>query len=200
MSEKRDLRKVLRESATPDLVRDVLRGGAEWILALLSCGDTVELTGYGALVNEFHRNVPPSEAWSGLAVLSNWAPTPFTLDGQTYASVESFYHSLKYPEGSEKRAAIGNLDGPMAQHKAGHRRGKTLQFRGSEIAVDSPEHAAVIAEAVVAKVKQHEAVRDALLGTGNDLLTFPDGTKGRNALGQATPLALMIERARLPGR
>ena len=199
MSEKRDLRKLLRESATPDLVRDILRGEAASILALLSSGESVELTGYGALVNEFHRNVPASEAWSGLAVLSNWAPTPFTLDGQSYASVESFYHSLKYPEGSEMRSAVGSLDGPMAQHKAGHKRSKTLQFRGIEIAVDSPEHAAVIAEAIVAKVKGHEAVRDALRNTGDALLTFPDGTKGRNALG-ATPLALMIERARLPGK
>ena len=34
-----------------------------------------------------------------LGILSNFAPTPFTLDGETYASVEGFWQMLKYPEG-----------------------------------------------------------------------------------------------------
>lgn len=34
-----------------------------------------------------------------LGLLSNFAPTPFTLDGETYASVEGFWQMLKYPEG-----------------------------------------------------------------------------------------------------
>ena len=52
--------------------------------------------------------VLPQEAGSGevilskrteLGILSNFAPTPFTLDGETYASVEGFWQMLKYPEG-----------------------------------------------------------------------------------------------------
>ena len=34
-----------------------------------------------------------------LGILSNFAPTPFTLDGERYASVEGFWQMLKYPEG-----------------------------------------------------------------------------------------------------
>ena len=34
-----------------------------------------------------------------LGILSNFAPTPFTLDGAEYASVEGFWQMLKYPEG-----------------------------------------------------------------------------------------------------
>ena len=34
-----------------------------------------------------------------LGILSNFAPTPFELDGETYASVEGFWQMLKYPEG-----------------------------------------------------------------------------------------------------
>ncbi len=34
-----------------------------------------------------------------LGILSNFAPTPFALDGETYASVEGFWQMLKYPEG-----------------------------------------------------------------------------------------------------
>ncbi|MBP7828375.1 MAG: NADAR family protein [Kiritimatiellae bacterium] len=36
-----------------------------------------------------------------LGLLSNFAPTPFTLDGETYASVEGFWQMLKYPEGPD---------------------------------------------------------------------------------------------------
>lgn len=36
-----------------------------------------------------------------LGLLSNFAPTPFTLDGGTYASVEGFWQMLKYPEGPD---------------------------------------------------------------------------------------------------
>lgn len=36
-----------------------------------------------------------------LGILSNFAPTPFTLDGESYASVEGFWQMLKYPEGPE---------------------------------------------------------------------------------------------------
>ena len=34
-----------------------------------------------------------------LGVLSNFAATPFTMDGKTYASVEGFWQMMKYPEG-----------------------------------------------------------------------------------------------------
>ena len=34
-----------------------------------------------------------------LGILSNFAPTPFSLDGEKYASVEGFWQMLKYPEG-----------------------------------------------------------------------------------------------------
>ena len=36
---------------------------------------------------------------TALGVLSNFAPTPFVMDGERYASVEGFWQMLKYPEG-----------------------------------------------------------------------------------------------------
>jgi predicted NAD-dependent protein-ADP-ribosyltransferase YbiA (DUF1768 family) len=52
----------------------------------------------------------PSEAGPGevilskrneLGILSNLAPTPFELDGQTYASIEALWQMLKLPEDSK---------------------------------------------------------------------------------------------------
>ncbi len=34
-----------------------------------------------------------------LGILSNFAPTPFTYEGETYASIEGFWQMTKYPEG-----------------------------------------------------------------------------------------------------
>src|SRR4029077_18554955 len=34
-----------------------------------------------------------------LGILSNFAPTPFTLRGKRYASVEGFWQMMLYPEG-----------------------------------------------------------------------------------------------------
>src|SRR6202167_3522046 len=36
-----------------------------------------------------------------LGILSNFAPTPFTLDGKRYASVEGFWQMMLYPENSD---------------------------------------------------------------------------------------------------
>lgn len=36
-----------------------------------------------------------------LGILSNFAATPFTFEGQTYASVEGFWQMMKYPEGRD---------------------------------------------------------------------------------------------------
>src|ERR1019366_5140152 len=36
-----------------------------------------------------------------LGILSNFAPTPFTLYGKRYASVEGFWQMLLYPEGAD---------------------------------------------------------------------------------------------------
>lgn len=196
MSERRRLQKLLRES-TPLLVLRTIRGEVDWSGALFRPERTVEITGYGALVDEYHRSVATADAWSGVTLLASWAPTPFTLDSLRYSSVESFYHSLKYAEGSEERGRVATLPGPEAQHAASHRRGKTFQFRGAEYDVGSPEHVSFIAEAVVAKIDQHANVRAALLATEDAELTFPDGIAHRNVLGAGATLALMIERLRL---
>ena len=54
--------------------------------------------------------IPPQSAKPGevilskrneLGILSNFAETPFTLDGVTYQSIEGFWQMMKYPENSK---------------------------------------------------------------------------------------------------
>ena len=42
--------------------------------------------------------------WTGFYLLCNAAPTPFTLNGEEFQAVDSFYEALKLPEGSSERA------------------------------------------------------------------------------------------------
>jgi hypothetical protein len=49
-----------------------------------------------------------------IRLISNPAHTPFTLDGQAYASVEAFWQGLKFPDG-ERRRQIARLHGHDAR-------------------------------------------------------------------------------------
>src|SRR5256885_2183885 len=99
MSQRHEMRGRLR-ARTPELVARTLRGDLNWGDALFTPGRKLEITGLGAAVMEHYRRVPSVEAWVGLPLLANWAPTPFEIDRLHCASVESFYHSLKFPESS----------------------------------------------------------------------------------------------------
>lgn len=190
----RDLRKLLREP-TPDLVRATLEEKIEWGDFLADDHPEIEISGLGQLVAEWRGTASP--IWTGRALLSNWAPTPIVIDGESFASVESFYHALKYDEGSSEREAVAMLDGPGAQHYALRHRGRTFLWRGREIEVGSTEHAALVSEAIVAKVRRHPNVAAALRETRRARIVFPYGVALKNALAKATPPALMIERAKL---
>ncbi len=48
-----------------------------------------------------------------LGILSNFAPTPFTLDGKRYASMEGFWQSTKFPEDkNDPRAKFKGINWP----------------------------------------------------------------------------------------
>jgi phosphoserine phosphatase/predicted NAD-dependent protein-ADP-ribosyltransferase YbiA (DUF1768 family) len=123
-----------------------------------------------------------------LGLLSNFAATPFELDGQQYASVEGLWQSLLYPEGPDDprwqagrwphtRAEVAALTAFEAKKAGGeaHRllaplgikwvsyRGQRLDYKGA----DADEHYRVIRRAMQAKLLQNRAVRELLLATGN---------------------------------
>jgi phosphoserine phosphatase/predicted NAD-dependent protein-ADP-ribosyltransferase YbiA (DUF1768 family) len=129
-----------------------------------------------------------------LGILSNFAATPFELDGVRYAGVEGFWQMMKYPEGpADPRAKLGSWPHTRAQvaqmvafkaKRAGKLAGKILKPRGIRFVTyrgkrldykgaDAPAHLALIRRAMEAKVAQNPRVRRVLLSTGT-LTLKPD--------------------------
>jgi predicted NAD-dependent protein-ADP-ribosyltransferase YbiA (DUF1768 family) len=97
-------------------------------------------------------------------LMSNFAHTPFTLDGRKYASVEGFYVSLKFLE-PEERAAVAQLHGREAR-AAG--RSSTLvhtSYEGDEFELGSEAHHALVKRAIRAKLAQHPEIAEAFVAT-----------------------------------
>ena len=109
-------------------------------------------------------NVLFSDADDAVRLISNLAHTPFVLDGLTYASVEGFWQSLKYP--ASERADISMLHGKPAK-KAGNRGYETYVFyEDQKIRVGSPAHWRLMRSACESKFAQHDPARQSLLATG----------------------------------
>ncbi len=131
-----------------------------------------------------------------LGLLSNFAPTPFTFHGRSYASLEGFWQMMKYPEGrDDPRAAFPGLAwaytrGQVAQltgfeaKKAGDLAEENMKkmgigwvsFEGRRFdyrPTEPGEHFRLIVGAMREKVRQNPEVRRVLLRTG-DLILKPD--------------------------
>lgn len=90
--------------------------------------------------------------------LSNFAHTPFELDGVQYASVEAFYQSLKF-EDPYKRAEIALLWGNYAKAAAKKAEpAKHTTYMGTTISLGSDEHYALLERAIRAKLEQNPVI------------------------------------------
>ncbi|TMJ03522.1 MAG: NADAR family protein [Alphaproteobacteria bacterium] len=112
----------------------------------------------------------PINVWSGsrdpqIALIANFAATPFELDGARYASVESFWQSLRFPPA--ERAHIAAFDGARAkQESEAMPYGSHIVYGDVEIPVGSHGHWQLMKRACRAKFTQNAGARAALLGTG----------------------------------
>ena len=141
-----------------------------------------------------------------LGILSNFAATPFELDGVKYASLEGLWQSMKYPEGPDDprathpdvtwehtRAEVAQMTGREA-YGAGKKAKANMQamgidwltYRGKRMRYkvagpdDADAHYAIVYRASLAKVRQNPEVFDLLLRTG-DLELRPDHEQGKDA-------------------
>jgi predicted NAD-dependent protein-ADP-ribosyltransferase YbiA (DUF1768 family) len=116
-------------------------------------------------------NVTSRSKDPAVRLLSNFAPTPFELDGQPYASVESFWQGLKFAKASERRR-IAALTGPEAR-RAGDAQpyGPTVSYGGEDVPVGTHAHWALMERACRAKFAQNAEAQEALLATGGRPLT-----------------------------
>jgi ribA/ribD-fused uncharacterized protein len=158
-----------------------------------------------------HR--PQRDGSVGPGCLSQWWPSPFTVDGVVYATAEHWMMA-------GKARLFGDTEAERKAVAAGHPRtaksvGRTV--RGFDEQVWERERFALVTEGSVHKFRQHPELRDYLLGTGNRVLVEaspldrvwgiglaaddpragdPAAWRGLNLLG----FALMEARARLAGQ
>ena len=131
-----------------------------------------------------------------LGLLSNFAATPFEFHGKRYASLEGFWQTMKYPEGTnDPRATFPGLQWAYTRDQVAQlssfeaKRAGTLaeqnmktmgitwvSFEGNrfEYKPKQPgEHYRLIVEATKEKLRQNPEVKKVLLATGN-LILMPD--------------------------
>jgi predicted NAD-dependent protein-ADP-ribosyltransferase YbiA (DUF1768 family) len=116
-------------------------------------------------------NVTSANPDESIRLIGNFAATPFVLDGRTYASVESFWQSLKFEDKFERRT-IAEAEGPRARGLGDAKGyGESVVYEGRTIAVGTRDHWDLMRRACTAKFEQNENARDALLATGERPLT-----------------------------
>jgi ribA/ribD-fused uncharacterized protein len=112
-------------------------------------------------INVISTSSDPAAQW-----ISNFAPSPFELDGRSFASVESFWQGLKFTDQRDRRR-IAELPGPQARKEGdavGY--GATIAYDGEEVVVGTYAHWELMKRACWAKFTQHAEAQAALLSTG----------------------------------
>ena len=130
-------------------------------------------------------------------LISNFAATPFTLDGRDYGSVEAFWQSLKFPD-DERRREIAPLHGPKPKDLAFHAPASdVIAYEGQTIRVGTWDHWQLMERACSAKFEQHAGARDALLATGQRPIVHEMKRDSRTIPGAIMAQIWMRCRARL---
>ncbi len=137
-----------------------------------------------------------------LGILSNFAATPFSLQGKRYASVEGFWQMMLYPESPrDPRAAfpgvvwkhtreeVGQMTafaakdaGTLGEENMKKMKIDWVSFEGRHFpywSMQKGDHYRLIVEAMHAKLAQNPKVRETLLSTGN-LILRPDHYQEQN--------------------
>lgn len=185
--------------STPEIIRAQEIGIDDGAGVLWSSDpvETLELSALGVIAWEGRDDFPSGgrDDWGGFNLLCNAAPTPFVLGSERFYSIDSFYETLKLPEGTPERAECAMAPMIVAKRLAHRSVAGEFMYQGDAISVGSPNHSGLLAAAVCAKIEQNRAVQIALLETGTARLIFPlTFSKHPGPLARVTPLTLMIER------
>ncbi|MFJ2650654.1 NADAR family protein [Streptomyces sp. NPDC087420] len=114
----------------------------------------------------FWGHTPKADGTLGAGCLSQWWPSPFTVDGVEYATAEHWMMAAKarlFEDTEAEREAVAAAHPALAK-KAGR------LVRGFDQAVWERERFGVVVEGGVHKFGQDPALREFLLGTGGRVL------------------------------
>jgi predicted NAD-dependent protein-ADP-ribosyltransferase YbiA (DUF1768 family) len=101
-----------------------------------------------------------------LKLVSNFAHTPFVLNGLDYASIEGFWQGLKFPDEADRRR-LAAMHGSAAKDAGFHApAAEAVLYNDERIRIGTWDHWQLMQRACTAKFSQHEAAREALLSTG----------------------------------
>lgn len=118
-----------------------------------------------------------------LRLVSNFAHTPFRLDGQGYESIEGFWQGLKFPDEADRRR-LASFHGPAARDAGYHApSADTLVYGGETVRVGTYDHWQLMEKACRAKFSHHTGAREALLSTGRRPLVHEVEPDSRNIPG-----------------
>lgn len=136
----------------------------------------------------------------GGRVLSNFARTPFVLDGVRYESTEVFWQCLKIAD-VEARAMMAEVTDPLAAKRIGNQflnGSQIFTYGGQLYRIGSREHHTLLERAIRAKVAQNDSVRRALLESGNATIRHLLMNKyGQFRVGNSPQLPAMVFEAML---
>jgi predicted NAD-dependent protein-ADP-ribosyltransferase YbiA (DUF1768 family) len=97
--------------------------------------------------------------------ISNFAPTPFKLDGRVYASVEGFWQGLKFPREADRRRIAALYAGQAKRAGEAAVPAETFEYGGERFYPGTHAHWKLMERACWAKFSQNEDARSALLAT-----------------------------------
>ncbi len=134
---------------------------------VLQNDQTFRLTSLGPRADACREpiNVSSRATDPAIRLISNFAHTPFELDGEPYASVEGFWQGLKFQTESTRRA-IAQLHGDEARRAGfGAPAAEAFEYRGHAVRVGTADHRDLMFRACWEKFRQHGAAREALMAT-----------------------------------
>ncbi|MFE7765096.1 NADAR family protein [Streptomyces sp. NPDC057438] len=133
-----------------------------------SWGTLTEAVRAGAKVRYLHfwGHRPQADGRIGASCLSQWWPSPFTVDGVEYATAEHWMMASKarlFGDAEAERRAVAAA-GPAQAKKIGR------LVRGFDEALWERERFAIVAEGSFHKFAAHSDLRAFLIGTGRRVL------------------------------
>lgn len=103
-------------------------------------------------------NVGGSSSELSAAEMSNFAHTPFTLDGRRFGSVEALYVWLKWSGNPEKQAEAMSMHGYEAKKFGKPSTNTQAEYDGQQLSLGSPEHHALLKRGIQQKLIEHPDV------------------------------------------